>query len=237
MLVDLLLMWKITYPIAKYNGKPGPQEEILTDESPTPKNEWFQRINDYYILSAPSQGGVTTPNSKYARCEFRELDGDGNRAAWNFSGKKYHTLSYRGSIVSIPDVKREVVFGQVHDKDDDVMELILQENKFVVRNGATQKQKTLIPDYKLGELITVEITCRKKVVSVQVIHQGKSVSYSFKTKMVKGCYFKVGCYQQGLEGSSSVIVYDDLKATHYKKTEKCNCCYCRSITIKDLEIV
>ena len=227
-----ILMWKITYPFAKYNGKPGPQEDILSAD--TPDNPWFKNSLGLYVLRAPSQGGVTTPNSKYARCEFRELDGDGNRAAWNFSGKKYHTLTYEGYIGKIPSVKREVVFGQVHDKDDDVMELILQENKFVIRDGATQKQKTLIPDYKLGEVFKVEITCRKKVVSVQVVYKGESITHSFRTKMVKGCYFKVGCYQQGLEGNSEVGIYDTLKVTHYTKPKRCKCCYCKSL---NLEIV
>ncbi|MBK1829987.1 polysaccharide lyase family 7 protein [Verrucomicrobiaceae bacterium R5-34] len=186
-----LSSWKLTLPVdvAKPLGSP---DEI---KSPELKNfahlRYFFVENGAVIFRAPC-GGATTKNSKYPRCELREMSADGtSRAAWDTRASLVRSMTLQASITKTPKVKRHVVCAQIHDADDDLMMVRLEGDKlFIERNKIGD---VLLQDgYRLGDSFSVKIEAGKGRVKVW---------YNGELKMdwevaKRGCYFKAGCYTQ-----------------------------------------
>ena len=67
--------------------------------------------------------GVTTSGSSYPRSELREMNGS-NLASWsNKAG--YHRMEVHEAFMHLPTKKPEVVGGQIHDADDDIIEVYI----------------------------------------------------------------------------------------------------------------
>lgn len=102
-----LALWELQEPV----GSPGAP---VTIGSAALENNFHDR----YFFVDPTDGamtfwdpesGVTTPNSRYPRCELRELNADGTPANWPAVGT--NVLGAKVAIVAVPD---HVCIGQIH---------------------------------------------------------------------------------------------------------------------------
>lgn len=195
-------LWKLTLP----TGDKKPTEIFPIKDY---KDDNFFIDEDEYVVMIVPGNSVKTPNTKYSRCELREMSEDGKLAAWTPDDGGEHLMSWTGAIDELPTEKREMVFGQIHDAVDDVIRLKLVEKEFWLMYKDTPLT-LLDPDYTLGKLMNISIKCKAGVVGVKC----NDVIHEFKTsKKYKGCYFKVGNYQQGKQGVSKVRI-KDVKIEH-----------------------
>ena len=187
--------WKLTLPdkIA-----PNKKSEVLYPFlSIFEAKDVFVWGNDSIMMRADCDAGYTTKNSKYPRTELREMSADNfdKEASWNIKKGQKHILKYKGSIDHVPTAKPEIVFGQVHDGDDDVIQVRL-ENGMLQVHVEGEHQSVLIPEYKLGETMEITITAENKMILVQCKYQQKETCATAAPKQKKHLYFKVGCYTQ-----------------------------------------
>ena len=165
--------------------------------------------------------GVTTGGSKYPRSELREMSNNGMvNASWS-SGSGIHTMSIDQAFTAVPQTKKHVVAGQIHDADDDVIVIRLEyPNLYVNVDG--KNAYTLDSNYTLGKRFTVRFVVNGGQTEVYY-NNGKDPLYTLD-KNYSGAYFKVGAYTQSncsKEGSSlcndnnfgEVIVYQAI-VTH-----------------------
>jgi hypothetical protein len=179
--------WKLTLP----TGRKGKPEEIEGPDLSAFTNDFF-RLNDAKdgVVFTANAGGVTTSGSSYPRSELREMNGT-EKAAWD-STDGTHTLDVCEAITKTPATKPEVVSAQIHDTEDDVLQIRLEGTTLSVQYDDGRGEAVLDPDYQLGTPFRV---------TVDVSAEGIAVSYNgeHKTDIKKsgsGWYWKVGAYVQ-----------------------------------------
>jgi len=158
-------------------------------------------VSPYFIVNAAGDGvqfraptnGVTTSGSGYPRSELREMKNDGkDTASWSTTSGT-HTMFIDEAITAVPETKKHIVAGQIHDASDDVIVIRLEFPKlFVDINGTTGP--TLDANYVLGTRFTVKFVASGG--EINVYYNGdSSPSYTLSTSK-SGCYFKAGAYTQ-----------------------------------------
>ena len=151
--------------------------------------------------------GVTTKNSHYPRSELREMNGSA-KAAWsNTSGT--HTLDVCEAITQVPSAKPEVVGAQIHDDNDDVLQIRLEGQKLMVQYDDGKSEQVLDPAYQLGTPYHVRIIAADS--KVDVLYNGEKKAELPLTG--SGWYWKVGAYVQAnadtgdAQSTGAVTVY------------------------------
>ena len=210
-----LSRWKLTLPYAKPGGTaPIEIHQPVLSEFKNPACFFVNSSNNGVVFRAYC-AGTTTKNSKYPRCELREMAGSKVKAKWSTSDGVLHRMTITQAITATPPVKKHVVAGQIHDAGDDVIMIRLEDRRlFVERNKFGDV--ILDQNYKLGTKFTVKIEA----------HDGHiKVWYDAELKMdweysKDGCYFKAGCYTQSNtskgddpESYGEVLIYS-LKVEH-----------------------
>jgi poly(beta-D-mannuronate) lyase len=133
--------------------------------------------------------GETTANSKYPRSELREMAGSGEASWTNKRGT--HRMVLQQAITATPEKKPEVVAGQIHDDEDDVIMIRLEGNHlFVEADG--EDVGTLDPNYVLGTRFKVVVEATPEGIFI-TYNNLKTVHYK---KVADDLYFKAGCYTQ-----------------------------------------
>jgi hypothetical protein len=180
--------WKLTLDIEDPSNKSRPLEisppELLKFQHPH-----FVKT-DASITFKAECGGKTTSGTKYPRSELRELNGD-KLASWKMD-QGIHEMIWTCAVTSLPKEKPQVVVGQIHDDEDDVIEIRHTKDYVEVIHDDKNYGK-LITGYRLGDVYTASITVRKGVISV---FSGKTSILISSAKNAKNCYFKMGCYTQ-----------------------------------------
>lgn len=185
-----LTNWYVTLP----TGKEGHPVTVKNPEilKYSDANFKVNETGDGVVFTGPCDG-VTTVNSHYPRSELRETKGK-DLAAWSIS-KGSHNMTFTGCVTNLPVYKPEVVIGQIHDAEDDVLMIKCSGSTIVVMfMGKTVKVAD--EDYKLGDKYTIKIFAEKGTISVYYNDMTKPV-YTTKAKSSNtDNYFKVGCYTQ-----------------------------------------
>ena len=199
--------WKITLPI---DGAVEYLTPFLYTYSIDP---WFMLVQDedgYAVQFRANHGAESTSGSKNPRSEFREMFQnyairDSNSAeAWSNTDGKIHTMWIKQKVTHLTSVKPEVVLGQIHDENDDVVVFRMEGHERgigVVNTHAnlwlTDGDEThayLVDDnYEIGTLFTVKIISHDGVTEFEYNEQ--PVDYVHRED-IDGCYFKVGTYTQ-----------------------------------------
>jgi len=145
-----LTNWQLNLPI-NANGSRGSSTTSLTitqRSQPTPLSRfslspWFQTLTlidntngeagfDVVSMIATADGAKTSNNTKFARCEFREMNTnlDANRsvvstnlAAWSFFDGMIHQMKVEQAVVRLSENRPRTVAGQIHDYKNDVFML------------------------------------------------------------------------------------------------------------------
>jgi Alginate lyase len=197
--------WYLTLP----TGKQGSPDTIDGSKLANYHSKFFdlnQQRNG--IVFSAGADGVTTKNSHYPRSELREMNGS-EKASWsNESGT--HTFDVREAFTKLPDSKPEVVGVQIHDAEDDVMQIRLEGQKLMVQYNDGKSEAILDPNYKLGTPFDTKIVAADG--KVDVLYNGQK-----KAELPlegSGWYWKVGAYVQsngdhgdGGNSSGAVTVY------------------------------
>jgi hypothetical protein len=128
-------------------------------------------------------------------------------------------MTIEQAITAVPDQKKHVVAGQVHDSEDDVIVIRLEYPKlFVDING--KEGPVLDDNYTLGERFKVKFVAENGEIKIYYNESANPV-HTLKIK-TDGCYFKAGAYAQSncskekncSEGNYGEVVIYDLKVTH-----------------------
>jgi poly(beta-D-mannuronate) lyase len=208
-----LTNWRLALPTGKDDADQVDQPELATFQD----KDFFHlnRAKNGVVFRA-NAGGTTTDGSDYPRSELREMiDGGKKEAAWsNASGD--HIMTITQAITAVPPRKPEVVAGQIHDDEDDVIMIRLEKSRlFVEADG--DEVGVLNPAYSLGTKFTVQI--RATPDGIKVTYDGRtSVTYD---KVGSDYYFKAGCYTQSNtdedapDAAGEVVIYD-LKVEHIR---------------------
>ena len=197
--------WYLTLP----TGKKGSPDTIEGSQLATYHSKFFDLTSarDGIVFNAGADG-VTTKNSHYPRSELREMNGS-EKASWsNTSGT--HVFDVREAFTKLPSAKPEVVGVQIHDAEDDVMQIRLEGKKLMVQYHDGKSEAVLDPDYQLGTPFDTRIVAANG--KVDVLYNGEK-----KAELPlsgSGWYWKVGAYVQsngstgdGAGSTGEVVVY------------------------------
>lgn len=189
---------KVTLP----TGKAGKPDEIKMPALATYTGPhcYLNATGDGVTLVAPTDG-VTTPNSRNPRSEWREMAANGAiNASWS-SSIGAHSLEVELVVDELPrGGKPHVVVAQIHDKNKDACVFRLEGNvtgdrsvgKLWITNGDTTHAHG-VAEVRLGQRIQVGFIVQNGI--IRFSFNGAPVGYEQK-KAVTGCYFKAGCYNQ-----------------------------------------
>ncbi|MGH8967682.1 MAG: polysaccharide lyase family 7 protein, partial [Actinomycetes bacterium] len=182
-----LANWKLTLP----TGQEGEPIEVLPPDLRSFSDDWF-RLNDTRdgVVFSANAGGTTTEGSSYPRSELREMSG-GALAEWsNTVGT--HTMTLRQAITRLPEVKPHVVTAQIHDAEDDIVEVRLEGTVLSAQYDDGDGEIVLDPAYVLGTPYDLQITASNGQIEV---HYNGALSGEIP-ESGSGWYFKSGSYVQ-----------------------------------------
>jgi hypothetical protein len=184
-------------------------------------------VNPAYFFTDKTDGsmtfwapekGVTTPNSKYARSELREMNADGSAADWKLAGS--HKLN---ATLRIPHVTKNVAVGQIHlgsggPSTKPLMELYYRPNGDIYAgieiSPAGGQNLHKVGNVPLGTkwTYTVAVSGGNRI---NVTVNGSTTSYPIPSSFNPyGMYFKAGSYNQ----SSSQSTTNGAKVKFYTLT-------------------
>ena len=120
-----------------------------------------------------------------------------------------HTLDVCEAITQVPSAKPEVVGAQIHDAEDDVLQIRLEGHKLIVQYDDGKSEQVLDPAYQLGTPYQVRIIAADG--KVDILYNGEKKAELPLTG--SGWYWKVGAYVQAnadtgdAQSSGAVTVY------------------------------
>ena len=206
-----LANWKLTLPTGDDEAAEIRQPKLMQFRDP--RYFHVDAVGDGVVFRAPV-GGSTTGNSEYPRSELREMTAGGEKEA-SWSGESgTHVMTINQAITALPGGKPEVVAGQIHDDEDDVVMVRLHGSKLFVESDGRQLG-VLDPNYQLGTRFTVQFVATPGL--IRITYNGiKAVDLK---RDGDGYYFKAGCYTQanednGEEGSYGEVVIHALTVQH-----------------------
>lgn len=184
--------WKLTLPL---EGNKGSAKEVFAPFVDYPG--CFERMPDGSFKMTAAVDGFTTKGSSYPRSEFREMNLDGSKAAWSTTSGK-HSMVYRAAVTEFPPTKQQVVTGQIHDDEDDVIMIRHTNDKKIIEViQDTTKYGILDDNYEVGQIYTITITAQDGKIVVSYKKEGGSEKViNIPNMKYTGCYFKTGCYTQ-----------------------------------------
>lgn len=185
-----LTNWKVTLP----TGASGSPTEIKQPALATYLiDPWFVVQGGNAVRFRAPVNGVTTSGSSYPRSELREMTSNGlSNASWTTSSGT-HTMSIDQAIIAVPQTKKHVVAGQIHDANDDVIVIRLEYPKLFVDINGTDGP-TLDANYTLGERFQVKFAVNGG--QTKIYYNNSTTPAHTLTKTYSGAYFKAGAYTQ-----------------------------------------
>lgn len=182
--------WNLTLP----SGSPGRPDTVAQPALATYSSPFFQvDAGRGGVVLTSDAGGVTTKGSSYPRSELRETNG-AELAEWS-NRRGTHTLEVRQSVIALPPVKPEVVTAQIHDAEDDVIEVRLEDNRLIAQYGGGDGDKNEIvidPAYVLGTPYDLRIVAAAG--RIDVFYNGAHAGGA--PLAGDDWYFKTGSYLQ-----------------------------------------
>lgn len=185
-----LTNWKLTLPTGA-SEKPTEirQPQLNTFEG----DPWFISVSSPSgVRFRAPVNGVTTGGSDYPRSELREMTENGTlNASWR-STSGTHTMFIDQAITALPLKKMHVVAGQIHDKNDDVIVIRLENSNLYVNVDGDNKY-TLDSNYTLGKRFNIKFVAKDG--KTEVFYNSVTPVYTLN-KDYSGAYFKAGTYTQ-----------------------------------------
>lgn len=185
-----LTNWKLTLPTGPSNSPTEIEQPKLSDFRVDP---WFVIApgNGAVIFRAPVNGSSTS-GSDYPRSELREMADAKTKANWS-SEKGVHTMFLEQAITAVPNTKRDVVAGQIHDEDKDIIVIRLDYPTLHIRVDG-ENVHTLDSNYTLGKKFSIKFEIKDN--KTLVYYNGSTLSVFTLDKKYSDAYFKAGVYTQ-----------------------------------------
>jgi hypothetical protein len=179
--------WYLTLP----TGSEDDPDDVYQPDLATYSDPWF-RLNDAGdgVVFTANAGGVTTEGSSYPRSELREME-NGDLASWS-NTRGTHTLEVRQAVTGLPDMKPHVVTAQIHDAEDDVVEVRLEGVRLIAEYDDGDGEVVIDPAYELGTPYDLRITAAEG--HVEIFYNGRLAADVPESG--SGWYFKSGSYVQ-----------------------------------------
>lgn len=186
--------WKLTLPVIDTNNGSKPQDIKQPELASFHFAPWFLVTSDKkgVIFRAPVNA-LTTKNSDYPRSELREMENNGKKEAFWSSSEGIHSMKIKEAITAVPENKPDVVAGQIHGDDDDLLTIRLEGQKLYIARSK-KNIVTLDDDYILGKQFDVEFLANGGKISIY--YNGGEKPIAVVDKKVKQAYFKAGVYTQ-----------------------------------------
>lgn len=185
-----LARWKLTLPDSK--------EVSNLKESIPP----FFIVEETEITFKCKAGSGSTKNSKYSRCELRELNNDKSLASWSILKDK-RCMTFTFKVTEKPKNRPRMSVGQIHDSEDDVIMLCvdLDKNFYEITHNSIHYGQ-IVEKFEMDKWYVVTITAGNGKIVVECEKKIEIVSKA------TGCYFKIGNYLQSSfpEDESTVVV-------------------------------
>jgi hypothetical protein len=187
-----LTNWKVTVPAGAQESPTEVKQPVLATYALSPYFSLKNGCNNGVQFRAPVNS-VTTSGSSYPRSELREMTNNGlSSASWSPTVGT-HTMFIDEAVTAVPQTKKHVVVGQIHDANDDVVVIRLQYPiLFIDVNGV--KGKTLDSNYTLGKRFTVKFEAGGG--KVKIYYNGATTPIQTINSTSTGDYFKAGTYTQ-----------------------------------------
>ena len=215
-----LTNWKITLPTGVQKDATEIEQPELTTYNIDP---WFIVVPEGNgVRFRAAVNGATTSGSDYPRSELREMTNNGRKKASWSSGIGIHTMFLDQAITAVPKIKRDIVAGQIHDANKDIIAIRLDYPILHIRVDG-KNLHTLDSSYILGKRFTIKFVVNDG--QTKVYYNNSSNPVYTLNKKYSDAYFKTGAYTQSncsKEGSPSfcndnnygeVIVYQAM-VTH-----------------------
>jgi hypothetical protein len=172
----------------------------------------FYTEGDAVVMHTPVDG-FHTPNSNYARTEFREK-ASGTKQSWNMCSGQIHSLKVSAAVMYLPAKSPRVITTQIHDIKTNYPFMIWVDgssgNNVVYAhfdNKRSSAKQILDANYELGQRFTVVVktsattSCSSVKLTVTYTNEatGKTASASnsrWKKGNLRTVYFKAGSYCQ-----------------------------------------
>ena len=186
--------WKLTLPVESSEGSKKPKDIFQPELASFVMNPWFFLSEDKkgIVFRAPVNS-PTTENSNYPRTELREMTKDGKKEIFWPTISGTHTLFLDQAITAVPQKKPEVVAGQIHGDDDDLIVVRLEGEKLFLARGK-KNLATLEENYVLKKRFSVKFVAEDG--KIAVYYNGGTDPVHILEKEVKKAYFKAGVYTQ-----------------------------------------
>ncbi len=218
--------WKLTLPVDAAGTAAGHPLEISAAQLSAGYThpEYFQRGLDGQLIFWCPVTGARTENTKYARCELREvINPTDDNVCW--SAKGTHIMDVSCRVMDVPSGQK-VVIGQIHGYSGNANPLIkLQFFKGRVEALVKDKArggrdiKLTFPEVGLDKEFVYQIKLHDGLLSVTVNGVTQSVNV-FETDPAwadQTLYFKAGVYPQDNEGpptEGARVSFSKLQVTH-----------------------
>jgi hypothetical protein len=189
-----LTNWKLTLPITSPDDSTKPQEILQPELATYQIDPWFMVTPDEkgVVFRAPVNA-PTTANSGYPRSELREMTSGGKQEFFWPSSKGTHTLFIEEAITAVPKNKPDVVAGQIHGDDDDLLVIRLEGEKLFLARGSANLA-TLDENYTLGKRFSIKLVAKSG--EIMTYYNNSASPIHTLEKKVNQAYFKVGVYTQ-----------------------------------------
>ncbi|MGW8184625.1 MAG: polysaccharide lyase family 7 protein [Candidatus Moraniibacteriota bacterium] len=186
--------WKLNLPLISIDDEEKPLEIRQPELATYQMGPWFKSTPDKkgIVFRAPVNA-PTTSNSNYPRSELREMTADGKDEFFWPSDKGTHTLFLEQAITATPKNKKDVVAGQIHGDDDDLIVIRLEDQKLLLSRGKSTLA-TLDENYTLGKIFTIKFVAQNG--KIATYYNDSLPPVHTLEKKVKQAYFKVGVYTQ-----------------------------------------
>ncbi|PSM42739.1 polysaccharide lyase family 7 protein [Streptomyces dioscori] len=202
-----LSVWQLQEPV----GSPGSPTTIsssrLQGANGFQDSYFYTDTRDGAMTFWAPEKGVTTPNSKYARSELREMNRNGSAADWSLSGN--HRMNATLRVVSVTS---NVCVGQIHlgsggSSTKPLVELYYRANGDIVagiENSPAGGQTThTVGHVSLGKTWTYSIAVSGGR-TIDLTVNGSTTHYTIPTSFDPyKQYFKAGSYNQSSSDSTT----------------------------------
>jgi hypothetical protein len=207
--------WKITMPYDA-NGEqfepgvtPGDAEEVTQPALATFSDSKYFYVNstkDGVVFMAPVNG-ATTSGSGYPRTELRQMASSSgtDEASWSMDSSAINSETVEESVQHLPEVKPQIVVGQIHDADHDIIEILADATgthssdytssepsdcsgsggdinntgcqfDICYRYDGTEQPECLVNDYTIGDKYSLTISVQSNVITLSATYNGTTVT-------------------------------------------------------------
>ena len=112
-------------------------------------------------------------------------------ASWSSNDGLYHIMEVTQKITHVPDIKKHVVVGQIHDASDDIFYASLRNKETFSLSLMALMALPWDSDYQLGTTFTFKVEVYNN--EMKFYYNG-NLMHTTTTNSFSGAYFKAGMY-------------------------------------------